>query len=78
MARVISGLAVLLLALAVGPLPGDAIYVRVRQGNNRCFIEMLEKNTVVLVTYSSPDQAPLPHEPEVRPVTTHAARVSGI
>ncbi len=45
--------------------PCSALYVRVRQGKGKCFIEMLEDNEVVVLRYRSPDQAPLPHEPEV-------------
>jgi hypothetical protein len=58
-----AGFVILLLALAV--LPCAALYVRVRQGKSRCFIEMLREHEVVIVRYRSPDQAPLPPEPEV-------------
>jgi hypothetical protein len=37
----------------------------VSQGRMKCFIEYWEEHTVVLVTYRSPDQAPLPQEQEV-------------
>lgn len=61
-----AGSVILLLALAVpAPLPCAALYVRVRQGKSRCFIEMLREHEVVIVRYRSPDQAPLPPEPEV-------------
>ena len=55
----------LVLLLVVSPLPFSALYVHVSQGRMKCFIEYWEEHTVVLVTYRSPDQAPLPREQEV-------------
>jgi len=52
--------------------PCDGLYVRVRQGSSRCFIEILEKHVVVMINYKSPDQSPLPQEPEVRKVRVSA------
>lgn len=55
----------LVLLLLVSPSPFSALYVHVSQGRMKCFIEYWDEHTVVLVTYRSPDQAPLPREQEV-------------
>ena len=43
----------------------EGLYVRVRQGKGKCFIEMLQEHEVLVLRYRSPDQSPLPPEPEV-------------
>ena len=54
--------AVLMLAAA---LPGAAaLYTKVKQGQQKCFIELLHADNVVVAEYRSPDQAPLPHDAE--------------
>ena len=63
--RAAAAATVLLLLLVLVARPCSALYVRVRQGKGKCFIEMLEDNEVVVLRFRSPDQAPLPHEPEV-------------
>ena len=52
-----------LLILAVLP-QGEAVYTKVKQGQQKCFIELLHANKVVVVKYESPDQAALPQDPE--------------
>jgi hypothetical protein len=49
-----------LMLLMVSPSPFSALYVHVSQGRMKCFIEYWDEHTVVLVTYRSPDQTPLP------------------
>jgi len=51
--------------LVLAALPGsEAVYTKVKQGQQKCFIELLHANRVVVVKYESPDQAPLPHDSE--------------
>eukprot|EP00286_Rhodomonas_abbreviata_P020823 CAMPEP_0181296626 /NCGR_PEP_ID=MMETSP1101-20121128/4805_1 /TAXON_ID=46948 /ORGANISM="Rhodomonas abbreviata, Strain Caron Lab Isolate" /LENGTH=200 /DNA_ID=CAMNT_0023401505 /DNA_START=90 /DNA_END=689 /DNA_ORIENTATION=+ len=42
----------------------EAVYIKLMQGQTRCFIEMMQPNEVMMVKYKSPDQADLPREPE--------------
>ena len=58
-------LATLLVLAAWLPL-GQAVYTKVKEGQQKCFIELLHANHVVVLKYESPDQAPLPHEPEAQ------------
>jgi hypothetical protein len=60
-----AGLVLVAAVLALSVLPVcEAIFTKVKQGQQKCFIELLHANKVVLLTYESPDQASLPHEPE--------------
>jgi hypothetical protein len=59
------GVVLVAAVLALALLPGcEAVYTKVKQGTQKCFIELLHANKVVLLKYESPDQASLPHEPE--------------
>ena len=60
-----AGLVLVAAVLALSVLPVcEAIFTKVKQGQQKCFIELLHANKVVLLKYESPDQASLPHEPE--------------
>ena len=65
--RLPAGLAVCVgvLLLVAAPL-GEAVYTKVKEGQQKCFIELLHANHVVVLKYESPDQAPLPQEPEAQ------------
>jgi len=59
------GVVLVAAVLALALLPGcEAVYTKVKQGTQKCFIELLHANNVVLLKYESPDQASLPQEPE--------------
>jgi len=42
----------------------DAVFIKMKQGEQRCFIEELHKDEIVIVHYKSPDQSPLPQQAE--------------
>mmetsp|Transcript_510 Transcript_510/g.1085 ORF Transcript_510/g.1085 Transcript_510/m.1085 type:complete len:224 (+) Transcript_510:38-709(+) len=45
----------------------SAMFFKLKQGQQRCFIEVFRKHEVVVVHYRSPDQNDLPREPEKIP-----------
>lgn len=51
--------------LAVLPC-GDAVFIKVKQGQQKCFIELMHANEPMVVKYESPDQASLPQEPDYK------------
>lgn len=54
------GRAWLVLFLLVGPV--SAVFVKIRQSEPKCFLEII-RHDIVLVNYKSPDQGPLPPDP---------------
>jgi hypothetical protein len=64
--RVASLLLLPLLLLSLAGNSVDALYVKVKQNNPKCFIEVIVANQVYMVHYKSPDQEPLPIEAEAQ------------
>jgi hypothetical protein len=59
------GLCLVLFAFIIGDQKVTAVFVKVKQHETKCFIEMI-RHDIVLVHYKSPDQAELPHDPEAQ------------
>ena len=57
------GTALLLAMITTAWECSEAVYVRVRQGRGRCFSEDVQAHVPLVITYKSPDQAPLPTQP---------------
>ena len=62
--RGVPAAAVAVLILAAALPEAAALYTKVKQGQQKCFIELLHAENVVVAEYRSPDQAPLPHDAE--------------
>jgi hypothetical protein len=59
--------AVVAVVAVVAALPCcDAVFTKVKQGQQKCFIELLHANEPMVVKYESPDQASLPQEPDYK------------
>jgi hypothetical protein len=56
---------IFLIAFIIGDQKATAVFVKVKQHETKCFIEMI-RHDIVLVHYKSPDQAELPHDPEAQ------------
>jgi hypothetical protein len=61
----IFGFCLFLFAFIIGDQKATAVFVKVKQLETKCFIEMI-RHDIVLVHYKSPDQAELPHDPEAQ------------
>jgi hypothetical protein len=59
------GFCLFLFALIIGDQKATAVFVKIKQHETKCFIEMI-RHDIVLVHYKSPDQAELPHDPEAQ------------
>mmetsp|Transcript_65893 Transcript_65893/g.157225 ORF Transcript_65893/g.157225 Transcript_65893/m.157225 type:complete len:221 (+) Transcript_65893:158-820(+) len=57
---------VLALLLALVGHGADATYIKVKQNNAKCFIEVIAANQVYMIIYKSPDQESLPMESEAQ------------